>query len=1221
MLKPLRSAITLALLTAFGTPASAASYKFLLSDHDAAAGAAGLVKLHDYGSFALYASPTPVLELAGRSWQADPGFDRLAFSAQPFDTQRETLAPPAPFALDAPDGAGLQVVQFVGPVREEWLAELSAQGIVPVHYVASHGYVVWVDAAARARLAGLRGTQPWLQYAAPLYAFLKVDPLLQQRLDRGEAADQAEVDVIVQIYRHGGDAATRVFVEGLARLAPAQQGPLGSGVATLAWEPVLAYENLALRVRVADIPLIAQQPDVTFVGEQLSMQPMDEKQNLILTGDLFPAPGAPRYLDRLRDWGFSENPLDYPIVDITDSPLQEGGSGPTVLATADRKFYVAGDTANASRVAYFTNCTSTAAAASGDITGHGTLNAGIAVGYDTRAGAPFQDGDGWQRGLGINPFARVGSTAIFGPGFDTSACGGGPAGLVQANGRSGARISNNSWGSNPPPATYEAVQQLYDAGVRDANNSVAGSQPMIYVMAAGNLGTGGASTVSSPAAAKNVIAVGASESVRPQWTDGCGHGPASADNPNDVAIFSSRGPTRDGRAKPEAIAPGTHVQAGASLYSGYDGRGVCDTYYPSGQTEFAASSGTSHSAPAVAGIASLAYWWMAQGGAGSAAGSVDRVDAPAHPPSPAAMKAWLMAHPIYLTGVSANDALPSPTQGYGMPDMGQMFDTVTKVVVDQTAVFTATGQRASYRWAVLDPSRPVRIALAYTDAPGLLGTSPQVNDLDLAVSAGARSWLGNVFVGGWSQEGGAADALNNYEAVFLPAGTAADVQITVTARNIAGDALNGGGLSQDFALVCYNCVRAPGFTIEAGSPTAYACAGQPVATPIHVGQIAGFTDPVALSAASSLPGATFAFDPNPAVPGTDATLHLGAPAAAVAGAQALSITGQAGSATKTLDLALTVFDGLPAVAASPLPADGAGSIGTLPTFSWAASADAYGYLVQVATDAGFTRVVAQTRTTATTWTLTPAEALDSNRRYWWRVVTLNACGASAPLAPQDSLFRDGFEIAAALPDTQAFVTAALPSDCPLDQVPTVLWADGMENGAAGWTHGALAGSDGWQLGSAALHGAFAWQVAAPAAGTANDQWLATAPIALPANLARPSLRFWHRQSLKASSSGANCQDAGLLEVSADGGQTWSPLTTLEATPYDGPVSGAFQNPLSGRPGWCGDPRGYVRSVAALDAYAGRTVQVRFRLGHDRFEHRLGVNWAIDAVTVQACPLP
>jgi hypothetical protein len=47
------------------------------------------------------------------------------------------------------DSAGrLELVQFVGPVKEEWLAALEAAGS-PVHYVASNAYLVWTDAAGR----------------------------------------------------------------------------------------------------------------------------------------------------------------------------------------------------------------------------------------------------------------------------------------------------------------------------------------------------------------------------------------------------------------------------------------------------------------------------------------------------------------------------------------------------------------------------------------------------------------------------------------------------------------------------------------------------------------------------------------------------------------------------------------------------------------------------------------------------------------------------------------------------------------------------------------------------------------------------------------------------------------------------------------------------------------------------------------------------------------
>ena len=52
-------------------------------------------------------------------------------------------------------------------------------------------------------------------------------------------------------------------------------------------------------------------------------------------------------------------------------------------------------------------------------------------------------------------------------------------------------------------------------------------------------------TVLSPAQGKNVVAVGASESAG-----------VSGKDPDTVSYFSSKGPTIDGRIKPDIVAPG-----------------------------------------------------------------------------------------------------------------------------------------------------------------------------------------------------------------------------------------------------------------------------------------------------------------------------------------------------------------------------------------------------------------------------------------------------------------------------------------------------------------------------------------------------------------------------------------------------------------------------------------------------------------------------------------
>ena len=81
-----------------------------------------------------------------------------------------------------------------------------------------------------------------------------------------------------------------------------------------------------------------------------------------------------------------------------------------------------------------------------------------------------------------------------------------------------------------------------------------------------------------------MITVGASESVRAIGaTDGCGVTDTGANSARDIINFSSRGPTDDGRIKPDVVAPGTHV-AGAQPQTGadYNGCGTCNPQFPAG---------------------------------------------------------------------------------------------------------------------------------------------------------------------------------------------------------------------------------------------------------------------------------------------------------------------------------------------------------------------------------------------------------------------------------------------------------------------------------------------------------------------------------------------------------------------------------------------------------------------------------------------------------------
>jgi hypothetical protein len=1143
--------------------------------------APGVTLWHDYGAFGLYRLSDAAL--AGlpaevrSQLQIDPQMDTILFDRHPIDTAAGEAELPALLAGKAPAGSALHLVQFVGPIQDRWLAAVQATGASLVQYVANNAYMVWADAASRNQLDALAADGDFVQFSGPVQPAHKLGPSIEQRILEGSDPNQL-VPTVIQIYDHPGKKASQQVIAGLAAEVVSD------------WSPILAFENSTVVVRAADLLTIARLPDVVWVGERFARELLDEVQGQIVAGNLNGAqsgPSAPGYKAWLDGFGFSQNPTDYPVVSVTDDGV---GNGTTVNGAGDVTLTQLGAGAT-SRVIFANNCTTSATA--GGIGGHGHINTSIISGYDQRSGFPFLDPNGYLRGQGINPYGRTGNTKIFtdGGSYSVVNCGGTDTGVIKREQDSGAQISSNSWGCSGCAGTYDDSSQAYDVGVRDADLTEAGNQQLIYVFSAGNSGSG-AGTIGTPGNGKNMITVGASENQRPSdesgsWTDGCGIGPTGADNAMDIISFSSRGPAPGGRIKPETIAPGTHVQGTASTASGYNGSGVCDQYRPGSQTVFAASSGTSHSAPAVAGVASLYYRWLQTSYSISA-------------PSPAVVKAYVLAHPTYLTGAGAGGTLPSNSQGYGMPSMKTALENTPRSVLDQTQVFGATGETWTWNGAVADPSKPVRIVLNYTDAAGAIGVSPQVNNLNLTAVVGASTYLGNRFSGQWSITGGSADSANNYEAVFLPAGTSGALQITVTAANIAGNGVpnNADPTDQDFALVCYNCAQNPDFTQVVTPSGLDICAPADAVYTVNIGSILGFANPVTLSASGNPAGSTAAFSPNPVTPPGASTFTVGNTGSAAPGSYTINVDGTAtGGTPKSAPVGLNLFSAAPAAATLTVPANGALNVPAAPTFTWSAVPQAASYSIQVATDAGFSNVVASASGLANpTWTSNVA--LNTSTRHYWRVWAVNACGTGAYSA------------------TWNFTTVAAPGDCTPGTTANVVYTYGFESGASGWTTPAGVGTNTWAL-SAANPKSGASHYRGVGVATVSDQRLVSPAVALPTGENPVVLKFWHVPNLETSSGG--CYDGGLLEVSTNGGSTWTqvPNANLLVGGYTGAVSTGFSNPLAGLQAWCGpNPSPYQQTIADLSAYAGQTVQFRMRIGTDTSVNRPG--WDVDDVMVQSC---
>jgi subtilisin-like proprotein convertase family protein len=676
---------------------------------------------------------------------------------------------------------GLALVQFVGPVKPSWLERLRATGVRVVHYAAQNGYVVHGDGQALDELAALVGTDPAVRAIVPL-----------------EPEDKAEGGVL-------GKPQARVAIQTLAGDDGA--GPRGrvarAGRELREPEPAVGLRTQFVEIDGASLRLLARDPGVIAIEPYGFPQLLDERAAQIVGGNLIgDVPSGTGYLSFLSGEGFPAATFDF-VIDITDEGLDNGQ-----VPGAHPDFFASGNAANPTRIAYQHDFTSDPDAR--DCGGHGTNVASIAAGYndgtDSAGSDAVEDANGFNYGLGIAPRSKVGASKIFRCNnmFQVS---GGLAGLTSSAYASGARISSNSWGSGGGAAfgAYDADAQLYDSLVRDAQTGTSGNQQMVEVFAAGNDGEAGYATVTPPGTAKNVISVGASENVRPiGGSDGCAVPDSGADDAHDIIDFSSRGPTNDGRLKPDVVAPGTHVTGASPQHPGYltDGDGTCNEQFPAGNTFYSLVSGTSQATPEVSGAAALVRdWYLREHGGGSAA------------PSPALTKAILVNTASDLVGGddgkgSTMANVPNTDQGWGRVHMGRVLDSTVRTYHDQAPadLLGASGGSVTHGYHVSDPAKPVKVTLAFTDAPGPTTGNAFVNDLDLVVDAGGRTFKGNVFAGGLSRTGGNADPRDNVESVFLPAGTTGRISVKVVGTSVGGNGVPnvGDATDQDFALVVSN---------------------------------------------------------------------------------------------------------------------------------------------------------------------------------------------------------------------------------------------------------------------------------------------------------------------------------------------------------------------------------------------------------------------------------
>jgi subtilisin family serine protease len=330
-----------------------------------------------------------------------------------------------------------------------------------------------------------------------------------------------------------------------------------------------------------------------------------------------------------------------------------------------------------------------------------------------------------------------------------------------------ARIQTNSWGN-------ENLVGEYSSDSRSADSFLVDFPRFLVLFSAGDLGSSGASSVTPPGTAKNVLTVGASTT-----------GAYGSTAEGTVPGFSSRGATLDGRIKPDLVAPGVMICSAMAEEAQFANGDSCSSAtHGDGSTPlYMTLNGSSMATPIVAGAAAMVRQYLRE----SEGISEPRSD---------------LIRAVLING--AEDLgipdIPNPAEGWGQVDLqnslypssgGQsqsvLYDNSRELLPGHAFLYTFD----------IDASQGMDITLVWNDREGSAvadqSAARLVNDLDLrAISPEGTVYIANQFSNGFSVSGGSEDRLNNVERVRLPSSTSGTWTVEVG---------HAGGALQDYAIV------------------------------------------------------------------------------------------------------------------------------------------------------------------------------------------------------------------------------------------------------------------------------------------------------------------------------------------------------------------------------------------------------------------------------------
>ncbi|MGD8508917.1 MAG: PKD domain-containing protein, partial [Syntrophobacterales bacterium] len=695
---------------------------------------------------------------------------QIRFKAKRFQTttgKRPAISPQLAISNYAEGTKGYYIVQFQGPVEQAWKDQVSATGAEILHYIPDYAFKVQMTPAQARQVEKLEFVV-WVGLYHPAY---KLSPDLKR--------------IGTHIYNVRIERNANV---GLARAAIANSSA-----------KVLSRRGKILQVAADSTQLdaIARVLDVAWVENFMLREKHNEYGGGVIMGSA-----------TANSAGYDGSTQTVAIADTGLGAGTEQNAHRDILPSRISQIYDWPGSSSA-------GCYSVISDGPRDVdSGHGThvtLSAlgegglsGEGQGVAPSAGLIFQAVEDFVDFQSICAPLYADGYYLIGIPLDISD-------LFQQAYSYGARVHSNSWGSD--------AMGDYTVDSANADAFIWNNKDMAITFSAGNSGTDANGdgiideySMGSPATAKNVISVGASENERADdypcdpstWCDGDneplltygqswpGDFPAnpikddpSAGNAEQMAAFSSRGRTNDARIKPDVVAPGTWMLSGYSdLYQErydpstnpqnnawqYDGWGEPYSEY------YKYMGGTSMASPLVAGGAAVVrdFYQKDYG----------------HSASAALVKATLINSADDLLdenndGVNDN-AFPIPNvhEGWGRVNLTNATDDSHQFVDETNGL--QTGEEFTYQFIVTSAITPFKVTLVWSDYPSTEAAWKHlVNDLNLEVtSPDGDSYLGNRFQGGWSITGGYPDDQNNVENVYVESPTVGNWTVKVQGYNV-----------------------------------------------------------------------------------------------------------------------------------------------------------------------------------------------------------------------------------------------------------------------------------------------------------------------------------------------------------------------------------------------------------------------------------------------------